>query len=91
MLDDGSTSHAIIGLHHILRFCTGADAIPPNGFTKRIDVHFFTASEEKKFKAYPTAHTCGLELHLPRGINDIDHIADLMVEAILCSPGFGKI
>ncbi|PIK43236.1 putative G2/M phase-specific E3 ubiquitin-protein ligase-like isoform X1 [Apostichopus japonicus] len=89
--DDGSTSHAIIGLHHILRFCTGADAIPPMDSPSALMCLFLLPQRRKKFKAYPTAHTCGLELHLPRGLNDIDYIVDLMVEAILCYPGFGKI
>ncbi|XP_071821218.1 uncharacterized protein [Apostichopus japonicus] len=78
----------VVGMHHILRFCTGADSIPPIGFEKQIDISFYTPVEG--IKPYPTSSTCGLELHLPRGITDADKFARLMTEAILCSPGFGK-
>lgn len=76
-------------LHHILRFTTGADNIPPLGFSKHIDISFFTPIPGNK--NYPTSSTCGMELSLPRGVTDESQFCDLMIEAILCSPGFGKL
>ncbi|XP_071829809.1 uncharacterized protein [Apostichopus japonicus] len=88
-LDDGTTDNIKIELHHILRFCTGADGIPPTGFHKQIDMEFFSVRDGTK--PLPIASTCGLELHLPRGVEDTKFFADMMMEAILCSPGFGKM
>ncbi|KAJ8030948.1 G2/M phase-specific E3 ubiquitin-protein ligase [Holothuria leucospilota] len=87
-LDDGTTETAKIALHHILRFCTGADAIPPLGFDKQVDIHFFSVTPG--VKPLPTASTCGLELHLPRGMDEADEFTKMMIEAIVCSPGYGK-
>lgn len=86
---DGTTDNIKIELHHILRFCTGADGIPPTGFHKQIDMEFFSVRDGTK--PLPIASTCGLELHLPRGVEDTKFFADMMMEAILCSPGFGKM
>ncbi|KAJ8046169.1 G2/M phase-specific E3 ubiquitin-protein ligase [Holothuria leucospilota] len=83
--DDGGAT----GLHHVLRFVSGADSIPPTGFDKQVDIHFFTPVSG--LKNYPTASTCGLEIHLPRGVSDEASFCQIMMEAILDSPGMYKV
>lgn len=70
-------------------FITGADRIPPNGFSRMIKIKFYDV--ELKEKRRPFASTCSLELHLPRGITESEQFHELMISAIKESVGFGKV
>ncbi|XP_071844842.1 uncharacterized protein [Apostichopus japonicus] len=87
--EDGAAATSVIGLNHVLRFVSGADVVPPTGFHKQLEISFFTPVQGRR--NFPTSSTCGLELHLPRGISDLEIFKRDMMEAILGSPGFGKI
>ena len=76
-------------LEDLLQFATGASQIPPMGFDKLIDIKFFPFTDGNK--NYPTASTCGMEIFLPRGVEDVTKFCQLMTEGIVSSPGFGKI
>ena len=83
-----------VPLTKVLEFITGADRIPPLGFKNQIKVCFFSRTEDEINRGVwrlPFASTCGMEVHLPRGINDVDQFTSLMNRAILECCGFGKI
>lgn len=64
---------------------TGADSIPPCGFSKLIDIDFYS-----DVGRLPSASTCALQLWLPR-VTDPDHITSVMVKTIKESYGFLKV
>ena len=76
-------------LGDLLSFITGADRIPPNGFSRMIKVQFFDVEAMEKRR--PFASTCSLQLYLPRGITETEQFNDLMISAIKESMGFGKV
>ncbi|XP_033095604.1 G2/M phase-specific E3 ubiquitin-protein ligase-like [Anneissia japonica] len=80
--EDGKTKTS---LNDILAFISGDDVIPPMGFEDSIDVEFFTPNPDAI--AYPTASTCALELHMPRGMEDPVDFRNLFEEAILNGKG----
>ena len=41
-----SQEDTTLQLHHILKFATGANSIPPTGFSKQISVEFFTPKDK---------------------------------------------
>ncbi|XP_071854522.1 G2/M phase-specific E3 ubiquitin-protein ligase-like [Apostichopus japonicus] len=41
MSDEEEDESVVVGMHRILRFCTGADSIPPTGFDKQIAISSF--------------------------------------------------
>ena len=59
------------------------------GIEKPIEISFFSPNEGEK--RYPSVSTCFYTLCLPRGITDKAAFAEYMDEAIVQSPGFGKI
>lgn len=71
----------------LLTFITGADHIPPCGFTKAIDVYFYTPDDVCRL---PHVSTCALTLWLPR-LEDHDFLSTLLVRSIKESSGFLKI
>jgi len=71
----------------LLQFITGIDTVPPLGFTKSITVDFYDMSSSQH---YPSSSTCDLRLWLPRGVGG-DKLKQLLEEAVVGSPGFGKI
>lgn len=76
-------------LEDLLTFITGADRIPPNGFSRMIKVQFFDVEALEKRR--PFASTCSLQLYLPRGISETEQFNNLMISAIKDSMGFGKV
>lgn len=72
----------------LLIFITGADSVPVLGFTKKIEVMFFT--QEPGLCRMPFASTCGLQIWLPRGAES-DALSDILIKAIKDSYGFHKI
>jgi len=75
-----------VTLKDILAFITGAEAIPPLGFSAPLTIAFYDMLDRQHF---PTASTCDLRLWLPRGVEP-DIFQQLMEEAVLGSHGFGK-
>lgn len=73
----------------LLSFITGADRIPPNGFSRMIKVKFFDVESGEKRR--PFASTCALELFIPRGIEESELFNDLMISAMKECIGFGKV
>jgi len=69
----------------ILIFCTGADRIPPAGFSPRATIVFSKTSK------FPESKTCSNILSLPlgSGTNTYEWFRDTMDFAILNSQGFG--
>ena len=69
----------------VLAFVTGADTVPPCGFSKDIDIDFYSSESR-----LPSVSTCALQLWLPR-VSDPDKISKLMIRAVKESCGFLKI
>ena len=76
-------------LEDVLIFITAASEEPPLGFSKKINIEFFSMCDENR-KSYPTASTCALQLNLPRGKSDPGEFKILMGGAISNSKGFEK-
>ena len=78
-----------VSFKDLLRFITGADAIPPLGFQYPLTIQFY--EQEKGSTRLPYASTCGLELRLPRGHEDPESFVVLMCNSLFNSCGFGKV
>jgi len=76
-----------VTLQDLLTFITGADTIPPLGFSTQVVIDFYDMQSSRH---YPTASTCDMRLWLPRGIDNPTDLQELLEEAILCAHGFGK-
>lgn len=65
-----------LGLKDLLRFATGADAVPPLGFNPNPTLRFIHKEDlpmnEHHMAEFPRSNTCGLELRLPVAINSYD-------------------
>ncbi|KAK3090577.1 hypothetical protein FSP39_012823 [Pinctada imbricata] len=88
-LQDISDGNIPVTFEELLAFITGADKVPPCGFSKAIDISFYPV--EHGVYRLPHVSTCSLELHLPRGIDDIKAFQELMIRALKESMGFEKI
>jgi hypothetical protein len=73
----------------LLIFLTGADCLPPPGFSDRCSINFY--DQEPGVKRIPFASTCSLSLFLPRGMECETEFRDLMCLALRGSLGFGKM
>ena len=78
-----------ISLEQVLDFWTAADAIPPCGFPTDLEVDFYTTVTG--IKRLPSSHTCVPVLWLPRGVEEPLQLQEMLVQAITCCQGFGKI
>ncbi|KAK3099883.1 hypothetical protein FSP39_011220 [Pinctada imbricata] len=78
-----------VTFEELLAFITGADKVPSCGFSKAIDISFYPV--EHGVYRLPHVSTCSLELHLPRGIDDIKAFQELMIRALKESMVFEKI
>lgn len=76
-----------VTFQELLTFITGADHIPPCGFTKDIDVLFYPADDVCRL---PHVSTCALTLWLPR-LEDHSILSTLLVRSVKESSGFLKI
>lgn len=76
-------------LEELLSFITGADQIPPTGFSKCIDIIFYAT--ETGVKRLPHASTCSLEFYLPRGVGDPNIFKEMMLMSLKECIGFEKI
>ena len=69
----------------VLRFMTGSAAIPPRGCGTHIAVKI------THDQGYVCVSTCALELYLPLHYQMLSRFTEMMVEAIISSPGFGQV
>ena len=90
-LQDRAENPGVITLEDVLAFITGVDHIPPLGFSKTIDIHFFDYDLENNCKRRPWTSTCAISLHLPRGIANPDEFTQLLSECIMSSRGLDKL
>ncbi|KXJ11622.1 hypothetical protein AC249_AIPGENE15212 [Exaiptasia diaphana] len=85
-LEDSTTSK--ITLEDILVFATGADKIPPCGFHKDIEIHFYEAYESDSGSAHantcrvPYASTCSMVLYLPVGIESFSKFKEMLLRSL---------
>lgn len=78
-----------LSLEDLLVFITGADCVPPLGFSNTITVDFYNFEENNRRR--PFASTCGLYFFLPRGFKDPVKFSEFLREALLECQGFGKL
>lgn len=75
-----------VSFSEVLAFVTGADNIPPCGFTKQVDLDFYPCEDQR----LPSASTCALQLWIPR-VTDPDMVSAMMLRAVKESHGFLKV
>ena len=75
-------------LEDVLIFVTGADKVPPLGYSRHITISFY---DQESAKRRPCSSTCSLELHLPRGVEDVEAFNERMVSSLRERCGFGKV
>ena len=80
---------ASLSFEDLLAFVSGADAVPPLGFQKQLEIQFF--DQEDGAKRFPFASTCALTMSLPRGVQSEEELMDILTDAIRWSLGFGKV
>lgn len=73
----------------LLVFVSGADAVPPLGFQKQVEIQFF--DQEDATRRFPFASTCALTFSLPRGVQSEEELTDILTDAVHGSLGFGKV
>jgi len=73
----------------LLAFWTGADAVPPCGFSDQLQLAFYDFEEGSR--RLPSASTCGLTMWLPRGLTEPDELKAMLHLAIVGAHGFGKL
>ena len=67
-------------LEDLLIFLTGAEDVPPLGFSRQITVDFYSNTTNER--RLPWSSTCAMELHLPRGCQP-DEFKEMMSQALL--------
>ena len=85
---DSSAEERKVPLKDLLIFITGSDAVPPGGFSKSIDIEFYDQSPG--IRRLPFASTCALQISLPRNVQTLDAMVDLMTQTIFQCQGFGQ-
>ena len=78
-----------LSLKDLLVFITGADCLPPLGFSTKITVDFYNFEHNSRRR--PFASTCGLYFFLPRGFEEPAEFSNFLREALLECHGFGKL
>ncbi|XP_016388028.1 uncharacterized protein LOC107723804 [Sinocyclocheilus rhinocerous] len=72
----------------ILAFITGADEVPPLGFSQKPSIHFY--QPEQRGCRLPYANTCMMGLFLPRVVKDEVELYRMLLRAIRDSAVFGR-
>ncbi|XP_067268633.1 G2/M phase-specific E3 ubiquitin-protein ligase-like [Pseudorasbora parva] len=72
----------------ILAFVTGADEVPPLGFSQKPSIHFY--QPEERGCRLPYANTCMMGLFLPRVVKDEVELYRMLLRAIRDSAEFGR-
>lgn len=75
-------------LEDVLRFATGAEKIPPLGFSEKPVLDFLHEPVNNQRRVFPEANTCALILRLPLHALYED-FSDHMISGIVQSPNFG--
>lgn len=77
-------------LKDVLKFITGWQTIPPNGFPCDLNVHFKHGCQDR-CQCRPTASTCALVLILPIHSCSSRELGDLLISALSECCGFGNV
>ncbi|XP_034566721.1 uncharacterized protein LOC117831916 [Notolabrus celidotus] len=77
-----SDCKADFSFEELLTFITGADHVPPLGFSRLISLHFYSKDESMSDVHLPYASTCTLELFLPAGVAGAADVLALLSRAV---------
>ncbi|XP_052420102.1 uncharacterized protein LOC127964005 [Carassius gibelio] len=80
--------HNELHFEEILAFITGADEVPPLGFSQKPSIHFY--QPEQRGCRLPFANTCMMGLFLPRVVKDEVQLYRMILRAIRDSAVFGR-
>ena len=73
----------MVTLKCILQFFTGAETLPPMGFSYDPELNFNGTN------MYPTASTCAVQLTLPTRYSTYENFKASLTTGFLCHGGFG--
>ncbi|KAI2661412.1 G2/M phase-specific E3 ubiquitin-protein ligase [Labeo rohita] len=90
MIEDKKPKASQDELHfeEILAFVTGADEVPPLGFSPKPSIDFY--QPEQRGSRLPYANTCMMGLFLPRVVKDEVELYRMLLRAIRDSDVFGR-
>ncbi|XP_043101942.1 uncharacterized protein LOC122349884 [Puntigrus tetrazona] len=72
----------------VLAFITGADEVPPLGFSQKPSINFY--QPEQRGCRLPYANTCIMGLFLPRVVTDEEELYRMLLRSIRDSAVFGR-
>ncbi|XP_042370041.1 G2/M phase-specific E3 ubiquitin-protein ligase-like [Plectropomus leopardus] len=87
LVSDGQTDFSF---EDLLAFITGADHLPPLGFTTSISLCFYSQDTSTSCVRLPHASTCTLELFLPRGAAGATDLSALLSRSVHEALGFTR-
>ncbi|XP_034035355.1 uncharacterized protein LOC117518352 isoform X2 [Thalassophryne amazonica] len=82
---------ADFSLEDLLTFITGADRLPPGGFSKLVCLRFYSQVVTTSRARLPYASTSTLDLFLPRGVVEAEDLLVLLSRAVHRAPGSARI
>ena len=89
-MEDGEKKNLVVSLEDILTFATGANAVPPMGWSEHPSIVFKPVDDGGS--DLPSASTCINALYLPTvHYNNYDKFKYKLLFAITCSVGFGMV
>ncbi|KAK7135471.1 hypothetical protein R3I94_014212 [Phoxinus phoxinus] len=88
MIEDKKAPQNKLHFEEILAFVTGADEVPPLGFSQKPSIHFY--QPEERGCRLPYANTCMMGLFLPRVVKDEVELYRMLLRAIRDSAEFGR-
>lgn len=91
IIDLSTENQTTFSFEDLLAFITGADHVPPLGFSKDLTLQFYNQDVGMLSARLPHTSTCAMELYLPRSIACPSALSDLLTRAINASLGFGDM
>ena len=85
--EDPTEEDIWLDLGVLFSFATGADHVPPIGFSSQPSIEF----DRRMDRDLPSASTCGPTLYLPMTLMDSDLFKLRIYFALCCCHGFGNI
>lgn len=86
-----SDGEAALSFEDLLTFITGADHLPPLGFSRPITLRFYSQDAALPSVRLPFASSCSLELFLPGSVGGAAELLMLLTRSVQESRGFTRL